>query len=666
MRFLTLSSLLLFLFSVTFAQERVMTLDDVFSLHRVANPVVSPDGKWVAYTVSAKDLEKDKSETRIWMAPTAGGKAIPMTAKGYSANQPAWSPDGQFLSFLATKGEGKSQVWTLNRLGGEAEQLTKVPQGVNGYVWSPDSKRLLLLIKDKDPNEPKEKGEKAKPQPQVINRLQFKRDYTGYLDERRTHIYTFTPGDTSITQITSGDFDDSQAGWSPDGKLIAFVSNRSDNPDANSNTDIWIVSADNEDKGQTLIQVTQNEGSDNNPSWSPDGKWLTYTTVTEPDLIWYATNKLAMASADGKEVKVLSEDLDRNVYNPMFAADGKSIYFVLEDSGEQHLGRYQLDSKKIDRPISGAFSLGAFSFSPDGKTLASLISKPHLPEEVFVGVGAEPKQITFTNETLLKSIKWAEVENVQFASKDGTQIEGFFYKPPAFQPNFKYPTLLRIHGGPVSQYDLGFNQEAQLLAAQGYLVIMVNPRGSSGYGQDFSRAIWADWGNKDFEDVVAGVDHAIAKGYADPERLGVGGWSYGGILTNYVITQTDRFKGAISGASEVLFRSNYGHDHYQLEWEKELGLPWKNAEAWERISPFNKVENVVTPTLIMGGAVDWNVPINNSEQLYQALKRLGKETQLIVYPDEHHGIQRPSFQKDRYERYINWYDRLVKRNQVKP
>ena len=666
MRFLTLSSLLLFLFSVTFAQERVMTLDDVFSLHRVANPVVSPDGKWVAYTVSAKDLEKDKSETRIWMAPTAGGKAIPMTAKGYSANQPAWSPDGQFLSFLATKGEGKSQVWTLNRLGGEAEQLTKVPQGVNGYVWSPDSKRLLLLIKDKDPNEPKEKGEKAKPQPQVINRLQFKRDYTGYLDERRTHIYTFTPGDTSITQITSGDFDDSQAGWSPDGKLIAFVSNRSDNPDANSNTDIWIVSADNEDKGQTLIQVTQNEGSDNNPSWSPDGKWLTYTTVTEPDLIWYATNKLAMASADGKEVKVLSEDLDRNVYNPMFAADGKSIYFVLEDSGEQHLGRYQLDSKKTDRPISGAFSLGAFSFSPDGKTLASLISKPHLPEEVFVGVGAEPKQITFTNETLLKSIKWAEVENVQFASKDGTQIEGFFYKPPAFQPNFKYPTLLRIHGGPVSQYDLGFNQEAQLLAAQGYLVIMVNPRGSSGYGQDFSRAIWADWGNKDFEDVVAGVDHAIAKGYADPERLGVGGWSYGGILTNYVITQTDRFKGAISGASEVLFRSNYGHDHYQLEWEKELGLPWKNAEAWERISPFNKVENVVTPTLIMGGAVDWNVPINNSEQLYQALKRLGRETQLIVYPDEHHGIQRPSFQKDRYERYINWYDRLVKRNQVKP
>ncbi|MDP4710226.1 MAG: prolyl oligopeptidase family serine peptidase, partial [Saprospiraceae bacterium] len=179
-------------------------------------------------------------------------------------------------------------------------------------------------------------------------------------------------------------------------------------------------------------------------------------------------------------------------------------------------------------------------------------------------------------------------------------------------------------------------------------------------------AIWADWGNKDYEDVMAGVDLAIEKGYADPERLGVGGWSYGGILTNYVITRTDRFKGAISGASEVLYRSNYGHDHYQLQWEKELGLPWENADAWERISPFNKVANIVTPTLVMGGAEDWNVPINNSEQLYQALKRLGRETQLVVYPGEHHGISRPSFQRDRYERYLNWYDKYVKRLEVKP
>src|SRR5690606_15458683 len=223
-----------------------------------------------------------------------------------------------------------------------------------------------------------------------------------------------------------------------------------------------------------------------------------------------------------------------------------------------------------------------------------------------------------------------------------------------------YPTLLRIHGGPVSQYDFSFNGEAQLFAAHGYVVVLTNPRGSSGYGQDFSAAIFADWGNKDFEDVLAGVDYAIAEGYADPDRLGVGGWSYGGILTNYVITKSQRFKGAITGASEVLYVSNYGHDHYQRVWEMELGLPWEAREAWERITPFNDVAKVTTPTLVIGGKEDWNVPINNSEQLYQALKRLGVDTQLVVYPGEAHSIRRPSFIRDRYERYLGWYDRTVR------
>ena len=219
---------------------------------------------------------------------------------------------------------------------------------------------------------------------------------------------------------------------------------------------------------------------------------------------------------------------------------------------------------------------------------------------------------------------------------------------------------MRLHGGPVSQYDFSFKAEAQLLAANGYVVVMANPRGSSGYGQDFSSALWADWGNKDFEDVMAAVDFAIERGYADPDRLGVGGWSYGGILTNYVITKTDRFAGAITGASEVLYVANYGHDHYQLEWETELGLPWENRELWERLSPFNDVDKVTTPTLVMGGKEDWNVPINNSEQLYQALKRLGIDTQLVVYPDEAHGISRPSFIRDRYQRYLDWYGRTVR------
>ncbi|MDH3223601.1 MAG: prolyl oligopeptidase family serine peptidase, partial [Gemmatimonadota bacterium] len=225
-----------------------------------------------------------------------------------------------------------------------------------------------------------------------------------------------------------------------------------------------------------------------------------------------------------------------------------------------------------------------------------------------------------------------------------------------------YPMLLRIHGGPVSQYNHAFQFESQLFASKGYLVLRTNPRGSSGYGQAFSAALWANWGDPDFKDVMAGVDHVIDQGWADPDRLGVGGWSYGGILTNYVITQTQRFKGAITGASEVLYIANYGHDHYQRQWEAELGLPWEgdNRENWERISPFNRVEHIETPTLIMGGEHDWNVPILNSEQLYQALRRRGVETQLVVYPGESHGIQVPSYQVDRYERYLAWYDKYVR------
>jgi dipeptidyl aminopeptidase/acylaminoacyl peptidase len=261
----------------------------------------------------------------------------------------------------------------------------------------------------------------------------------------------------------------------------------------------------------------------------------------------------------------------------------------------------------------------------------------------------------------MAQIRLGDVEYVKFKSKDGTDIAGYLFKPPAYNPELKYPTLLRPHGGPVGQYEWSFDFTAQLFAANGYVVLQPNPRGSSGYGQKFCEAIFADWGNKDYEDVLAMVDYAVAKGLADPAKLGVGGWSYGGIMTNYVITKSgDRFKGAISGASESLYVANYGHDHYQKLWELELGLPWKTRALWEKISPFNQVEKIVTPTLWIGGEKDWNVPIINSEEMYQCMKRLGRATQLVVYPGEHHGIAKPSYLKDRFERYLAWFGQYVK------
>jgi len=290
-----------------------------------------------------------------------------------------------------------------------------------------------------------------------------------------------------------------------------------------------------------------------------------------------------------------------------------------------------------------------------------VLSRPDLPGEVFV---LDPttglKKLTSTNDELISQLKLATVEKHRFSSSDGTQIESFYYKPPSFRSEMRHPTILLIHGGPVAQYDYSFSFQAQYYAANGYLVVMPNPRGSSGYGQAFSMEIWADWGNKDFQDVMAAVDYAVAQGWAHPDYLGGGGWSYGGILTNYVITKTDRFKGAVTGASLALYVANYGHDHYQRWYEAEFGLPWENRELWERLSPYNSVEKIVTPTLIMGGAVDWNVPIMNSEQLYIALRRRGVATQLVVYPKEHHGLRKPSNQRDRYERYLAWFDKWVK------
>jgi len=313
----------------------------------------------------------------------------------------------------------------------------------------------------------------------------------------------------------------------------------------------------------------------------------------------------------------------------------------------------------VTRLVGDVRSVSTYSVGADG-TIAALVSEAHLPNEIFVVAPAGPRQVTYTNKALLDSLRLADVRELHFKSRDGTAVEAFLYTPPDYQTGRRYPTLLRIHGGPVSQFDRSFNSEAQLFAAHGYAVVMTNPRGSSGYGAKFSRAIFADWGNKDFDDVMAAVDEAVRLGIADPNRLGVGGWSYGGILTNYVITKTGRFKAAISGASEALYTSNYGHDHYQNLWEIELGLPWTHQRAWDRISPFWSVAKITTPTLWMGGSSDWNVPIMNSEQMYQAMRRLGRTTQLVVYPGQSHGIGKPTYQKDRWQRYLEWYGHFLK------
>lgn len=647
--------------------KRRLTVDDYFAIRDVTDPQISPDGKWVAYTVTTKELSDDKNVDRVWMVPTAGGDAIPMTVEEYSSSHPRWSPDGKFLAFLSERSDGKKQIWILNREGGEAQELTSTMQDVDDFVWSPESDRIALVLQDASPDEiaasklADPTQYKAKPRPWVIDRLHFKEDEIGYLGHRRKHIYVFRLSDHSMTQITSGDYDDEEPAWSPDGKSIAFQSNRTAQPDLNFNTDIWVVAADNTDKGKSLVQVTTNPGADGSPAWSPDGKWIAFTSQLDPKLFQYATIHIAVAPSSGGEAKVLTKALDRNSSVPRFSSDGKWIYFIADDDGTQNVLRVPAQGGEIDRPIGGRLMVDSYSLGADG-SVAAQIGVPDRPDEIYLepGSGGELKRLTKTNDALMSQLELGEVEYVHFQSKDGTTVAGYLTKPADYKAGQKYPTLLIPHGGPVWAHYAEFKFQSQMLAAQGYAVLNPNPRGSSGYGEDYCKAIFADWGNKDFQDDMAMVDYAVAQGIADPDKLGVGGHSYGAISTNFIIVQTTRFKAAISNAGEFLYITNWGHDLYSREWEIELGLPWEHRDNWERISPFNKVTNVKTPTLVMGGDVDWNVPLINGEQMYQSLRRLGIPTMLVVYPGEYHEFKRPTFIRDRDERWIYWFNHYVK------
>ncbi|MGQ0735836.1 MAG: prolyl oligopeptidase family serine peptidase [Acidobacteriota bacterium] len=642
--------------------RRPLTTDDLFELKSVSDPRISPDGAWVAFTVSSMDRKEDSSDTDVYMVAAAGSPALRLTSSSKPESSPRWSPDGKYLAFLSAR-DGKSQVYLLDRRGGEAQKLTDVKMGVSSFAWSPDSARLAMIVSDPDPANPEPEAGAAesprKPKPIVITRRQFMQDGAGYLNDVRRHIHIFDLSAKTATQITSDRWDDSQPVWSPDGKLLAFSANRTADPDANQNNDIFVIEPV---AGATPRTLTTSAGSDTSPVFSPDGKSIAYLAGGEPKDIWYAVNALAVVPVNGGPPRELTRTLDRNVSRPQFTTDGAAVLVMLEDGGNGHLARVPLDGAPLTRILDGERDVSAFDVAPTGD-VALLQSQAQQPGEVHLlrRAAATPTRLTGINDTFLSTITLGSVERFKARSPDGTMIDVFLTRPPAANAKSgPLPTILRIHGGPVSQYSTAFNLEWQMLAAHGYAIVAANPRGSSGYGRDFSRAIWADWGNKDYEDVMAAVDEAVARGVADPARLGVGGWSYGGILTNYVISKTTRFKAAVSGASEFNYLANYGTDHYQRQWEAELGLPWANPELWMKLSPFYRMDRIVTPTLVLGGEDDRNVPIIGGQQLYQGLKRLGRDTELIIYPGETHSIRRPSFQKDRLDRYVAWYGKHLK------
>src|SRR5262245_20032126 len=657
--------------------KRPLKLDDLARFRNVGDPQISPDGQWIAYTVSTVDVKEDKSSTHIWMVGYDGKKDRQITFSTDSEGSPRWSPDGKYLSFTSSRSSGKqgvrgNQLWLLDRSGGEAFQLTELKGRLQGYEWSPDSRRLALLIGDPDPDAPDPNatptpGTPPKPpKPIVIDRYRYKQDVQGYLlSGRHTYIYLYDIAMKKLDRLTKSKWDESSPSWSPDGKRIAFMSNHMEDPDRDPAAQLYVADAQ---AGVTekLLTTTENRANRARPEWSPDGTRIVFLEGDEKKFGAYSMEHLAFVPADGSalpaRVKAV-EDLDRGVTGLRSSADGRSTIATVTDDRSVYpvsITRTSL-TRLLDAPVAvSSLSIGG------GRTV--LLSGNDLkPTEVYAMEGKTLRQITHQNDALMNELQIAQTEEVGFKSKDGTEVHGLLTYPVGYVKGTKVPLLLRIHDCPNGQDQHSFALERQVFAANGYAVLAVNYRGSSGRGQKYSRSIFADWGHYEVEDLLAGVDHVIAMGVADPDRLGVGGWSYGGILTDYLIASDTRFKAATSGAGTAFTVAFYGTDQYIIQYDYEIGPPW-NPKAWEtyvKISyPFLHADRIKTPTLFLGGERDFNVPIQGSQQMYQALRSLGVDTQLVIYPNENHGITRPSYIRDRMERYLAWYDKYLKKEPV--
>lgn len=636
--------------------KRPIAPSDVYRLSSISSPKVSPDGAWVAYVLSSVDTAKNRRNADIWMISWDGQQSIQLTSSPDGESQPQWSPDGKYLSFVsARQGATAAQIWLLDRRGGEGKQLTTLKGDLQEYLWSPDGKKIALAIQSTDSTGiPKSK----QPHPYVLDRYHFKQDVEGYLQKKRTHLYVFDVATKKLDTLTRGDYNESSPVWSPDGQFLAFVSNRTPEPDKNENSDIWVMEA----KPKAAIkQITTWTGSESSPAWSPDGTQIAYFRSNSATYTIYDQNVLAVVSKDGGEPNVLSTVLDRPVSNLRWTKDGQSIAVLVSDDRQQYVAQYAVKTKQLVKIADGNRSFSALENHPNGAWL-TMLSEPRLPAELFALENGTPRRLTKHHEEFLAPLDLATVEGFVSTSKDGTKVSGLLFKPSKAVANQKLPTILFIHGGPTAQDEWGFDLSRQILAQAGYAVAAINYRGSNGRGLAFCNAISADWGNKEVMDLHGVADYLVQTGVADPNKLGIGGWSYGGILTNYAIASDTRFKAAVSGASSAQVMALYGVDQYILQYENELGPPWKNVDKYMKLSyPFLQMDKIKTPTLFLVGEKDFNVPSVGSEQMYQGLRSLGIPTQLIIYPGQFHGITVPSFQKDRFERYIGWFDKYLKK-----
>jgi dipeptidyl aminopeptidase/acylaminoacyl peptidase len=652
--------LFLLLMCSLFAQaQTAWTPSVMIKFKRVGGTDISLDGRIVAYTVSTPLMDGEKSEflTHIWVASSDGKVNSQFTQGDKSCTNPKFSPDGNYLAFLSSRGgaDSKTQVWVMRVAGGEAEAITKSKSGVDNFNWSPDGKRIAYTMRDPE-NDRDEKNKKEKRDWQLID-MNFK----------YAHLYTTTleknaRGERSVKRLTKGEFHVGNFNWSPDGKTIAFDHQENPVADMWPTTNISTVSSDS----SAVKSLVAMKGLDANPMYSPDGQWIAFTS-DGGDPHWATANDLYLIAATGGQPKKLSETADRQPGLIKWSPDGKELFFSEADRTSFRVFALPVSGGKA-RPItSGSGNFGNASFSADGKMMAYVQSMTEVAPEVFVSsiLKFEPKKLSDANKDFPK-LTLGKTEVIKWKSKDGKEIEGLLTYPVNYKSGQKYPLILNIHGGPTGVFVQTFTAAGsiypiQAFAQQGYAVLRPNPRGSSGYGKDFRFANYNDWGFGDYDDDQTGVDKVIDMGVAHPDSLVICGWSYGGYMTSFTVTKTNRFKAASVGAGVTNLMSFVGTaDIPSFLPDYFGGEYWNRMDVFIKHSAMFNIKNVKTPSQVIHGERDIRVPPSQGFEFYTAMKRLGVPTEMITYPRTPHGPQEPKFIQDIGERMITWFNKQLR------
>lgn len=629
-------------------QGRAMSPEDTLRIHSVGSPDVSPDGKRVLYTLSFRDMEDEdyKRLTHIWLVNREGSGTRQLTRGEESCMSPAWFPDGKKFAFLSSRGEksddtGGNQIFFMSADGGEAWQVTHHEESIRSFVISPDGKNLLFLARDPLSEEEKE-ARKKKDDAVVVDE-----------DFRMSHLWHFDISEKESARLTEGDFTVSDPQWSPGGKQILFVSRPTPKADDSYASDIWLLDLDTEKRKK----LYNNPGPDFSPRWSPDGERIAFASNSYPSTSTIL-NKLLIIPASGGGAKEYLEDFDRDFGTFIWSPGGDSVFWHTGDRTTLNLFALELASGEVRRlnPPEGGNT--QWDLSADGKFWVWIHSGPKWPGEIYAADTdlQETVKLTETNTWLKEEGVWmGDVSTIQWKNSAGQWIEGVLTKPVDYREGESYPLILNPHGGPSGAATVSFRSLNQVFAGNGFMILQPNFRGSSNYGQEFVNANRKQWGIKDYDDCMTGVDFCIEQGWADPDKLICYGWSYGGYMSFWIATQTARFQAVSPGAGLPNLYSMYSTTDIPRYLEWFFGTPWDNDDLYDKHSPIRYVKQVTSPILIMHGAEDARVPPTQAQEFYQALRDLDKEVTFVKYPREGHGIGEPRHQLDRIKRYLEFF-----------